>query len=63
MCPVHCHIQQILKASEQVELTRLDCRYTALLAHFQVMIKDVFGEAHKYFAMPTNELNIRLGLQ
>jgi hypothetical protein len=61
--PIHRHMQRILKSSEHTALTRLDRRYNALMARFRVMIEDVFGEAHKYFATLTHRHNIRLGSQ
>lgn len=61
--PIHRHMQRILKAPPEGSLTRLQRRYNALMARFRVLIEDVFGEAHNYFASLTHRHNMRLGSQ
>ena len=61
--PIHRHMHRILKPAAEQSLTRLERRYNALMARYRVVIEDVFGEAHKYFAALTHRHNMRLGSQ
>ena len=56
-------MHSILRAPPEGSLTRLERLYNALMARFRVMIEDIFGEAHKYFAGLTHRHNMRLGSQ